>query len=349
MIYTKYRNCVLLLFCLALVCCKTKQEKLFENIQSFSEFPKIDTLEFRNLYNYKKGVPGKIKLFDSTLICFNTNEGATHFLNDYSLKAGKLSNGYLRMGRGPGECIGAFEFGKQGNSLWVQDITLKKILIQQRDDKSENIHKHFNEFPVTENYYIIDFKDSTHYLGVGSVNSQYKIQETELHTGKIINEIGAFQNIPNIISLSAFKKAHQCFIHVKPDGNKAVLAYRFTDVVEIFDLNTEVGIIIQGPERFEVDYQPSGEQMFRNDKTRFAFVGGGGTVTNKYIYLFYSGELTKKKDSFYANSIFVYDWFGNPVKKIVLDRKVKGLAISEDDYTLYTCDLNTGFIVEANL
>lgn len=89
--------------------------------------------------------------------------------------------------------------------------------------------------------------------------------------------------------------------------------------------------------------------LYRTDKTRFAFVSGGGTVTNNYIYMCYSGDLAKNRGAIYARHIYIYDWDGNPVRKLILDRQIEGLAVSENDSVIYAFDVNTGFLVQAKI
>ena len=87
--------------------------------------------------------------------------------------------------------------------------------------------------------------------------------------------------------------------------------------------------------------------MKRTEKTRFAFVNG--TVTNKYIYISYSGLLCRDKNSHYGKCVYVYDWDGNPIRKLVFNRFIEGLVVSDDDKTMYAYDVNTGFIIQSNI
>ncbi len=338
---------LLLLF---LFSCQHEGIILNENIVLFTEFPKENKISFNNICEYKTGAAGMLELVDSVLIIFNVNEGAKYFISNYSLNSGQVFKEYLGSGRGPGEAIGARGIGVNDNILWVQDITLKKILtIEEKKVLSNDTIVSFNEYPIKEDYYMIDFKDKLHYFGVGLESSAYKIQEVDLVSGKIINEIGTFEGKPDDLEFSAVKTAYQCYIHVKPTGDKIVLAYRFTDAIEIFDLKTQRSILIRGPERFNVDFQPAKNTMYRTDKTRFAFVSGGGTVTNNYIYMYYSGDIVKNSGARYAKYIYVYDWDGNPVSKLILDRQIEGFAVSEDDSIMYAFDVNTGFLIQAKI
>lgn len=84
--------------------------------------------------------------------------------------------------------------------------------------------------------------------------------------------------------------------------------------------------------------------MLRTDETRYAFVNGA--VTDKYIYLLYSGKLNSGIHPEYGKYIYQYDWSGDPIKKWVLDREILSLGLSHDDKTLYAYDPNNGNILQ---
>ena len=134
---------------------------------------------------------------------------------------------------------------------------------------------------------------------------------------------------------------------LKPTKNKMVLAYVYTDIIEVFDLNTKKSISLQGPEKFDSHFRIHNDKWLENNQTRVAFLGG--TTTNKYIYLLYSGKKFKEEKSFRGDQIFIYDWDLNPIKQITLDREVFQISVSRDDKTLYSYDELTGYIVSTAL
>lgn len=335
---------------LVLIGCKHKSAIKEDNKFLFSEFPIEDTLSFNNISEYKAGAAGMMKLVDSTLIIFNVNQGANYFLQNFSIKNRKYSKGYLKNGKGPGEAIGGSGIGIIGDSLWMLDVTLKRILSTAiGNGLSDNPNYPFTQFAVKQDYYMIGFKDYQHYFGVGSEKSLFKIQEVDLSSGNVINEYGKYEKASEEMDLRALKAAHECFIHVKPSREKLVLAYRFTDAIEIFDTKTYKSIFIHGPERFDAEGESNGSHWYRTNKTRFAFVSGGGTVTNKFIYMLYSGSFTSNRNLRYANCIYVYDWDGNPIRKLVLDKQIEGLVVSEDDKMIYAYDVNSGYIMRSSI
>ncbi len=328
--------------------CKNKKTNLTEDKMSFSRFPQTDNLSFSKVYDYKEGIIGIIQLIDSNLIILNVNNSAKYFINNYSLNRVKLSNGHIRRGKGPGEAIGIIKIGINKKKLWLQDVPLQKILTI--DIKSLLSNKpttdFITEYKIKNHYYMIGFKDTIHYFGIGNKNSSFKIQEVSLTSNKVTKEYGRISTSNNM-NLSAYKSVYQSFIYVKPTGDKIVLPYRYLDAIDIFDINSNTELLTHGPEGYDVDYILDGKDMIRTEKTRLSFVNG--TVTNDYIYLAYSGLKWKEKNSNFAKNIYVYDWNGNPVKKLNLDRLVGGFTVSDDNKTIYAYDVATGFIVKSNI
>ena len=262
---------------------------------------------------------------------------------------GSLSKGYLSSGRGPGEAIGALSSGVSNNILWTHDVTLNKILTANIEKESLNTNEIvFKEYPLEDRFYMMEYKDSLSLFGVGYNNSLFKIQQVDLFTGKIKKQFGEFKYIPNDKPSDSYKSANKCFILAKPSGEKVVLTYRFADIIEIFDLNKNTSIASHGPEVFHVDFNPlqvkSFNVMGRTSKTRYAFINAA--VTDNYIYVLYSGKLSNTKNSYFGSYIFVYDWDGNPIKKIILDREALSLTVSKNDKDIYIYDPNNGQIMK---
>ena len=123
------------------------------------------------------------------------------------------------------------------------------------------------------------------------------------------------------------------------------------DQIEIFNTKKQTSRVIQGPEGYDVEFQPMkvGENyvMSPNNKTRYAFINGA--VTDNNIYLAYSGSLFLDENSYFGKSIYVYDWEGNPIRKLIFKKNILSLTVSDDDKTIFAYDANKGFIVQANI
>ena len=350
---TVNKRSIIYFICFLLIACtRNFSGKINNEIISFEKFPITDTLFFNTLSEYQKGIPNGIFVIDSTLIIFNNRKKSNFFFYNYSLSQNRFSEGYLRKGKGPIESIGAFSAGIINDSLWVHDITKMKIFkLSLAETFDYSVLPSINTYDIDKNFYKMCFIDDENFWGVGNLESCYKISSGDItHPGKF-SHFGKFAKIPKRTPLESFKDAYSCYIYAKPDGGNVVLAYRYTDVIEIFDVKGEINKTIKGPigfdAEFDVEEAPGYYYMGKNEKTRKAFVNG--TVSNKFIYMLYSGYLRNEKNWSYGQSIYVYDWDGNPVKKIILDRPVYSIGISEDDRKLYSFDLQTGYLIYANI
>lgn len=318
----------------------------------FSNFHENKSIKFKNVFNYPKSPPTSLHVLDSTIIIFSSFNKTDSYFYNYSLHNNQLSNGYVKRGRGPNEALGGFFSGTYGNTLWLFDITLKKIITLNKNKALINPQTvNFNEYSINDNYYMISFIDSLKYVSVGNIKSSTKASEIDLIQSKKIHDYGEFYNIPESLPLDAVKDAYTPFVFSKPNGEKIVLAYRHTDVIEIYNLLDNKKTAIKGIEQFDVDFVVRNRKnhhfMGRTENTRMAFING--CVTDKYIYMIYSGRYTKDENSDYGNSIYVYDWDGNPVKKLNLDRDIFTIGVSNNDESLFSYDLNTGYIINSEI
>lgn len=350
--YNRFLILALFIFCIG--CKKNERDKvvLHENITTFSEFPEEINISFEEIYEYKSGTPKALKLVDSTLIIFNSTKKIESFFYNYNLNDGYLSKGYLKKGRGPNEALGASCFGIMGNKFWVYDVTLKRlVLIDKTNATSANVSS-VETYSIKEGLYQLALIDSTHFLVSGKIDSKYKFQK-ENFSEEILHEFGEFGHIPEDMPLDALKDAYHSFFFLNPYSNKLAVSYLYTDVLEIYDLkNTSNNKAVQGPSIIDIDFEIGRRQYYnymeKNEEIRKTFLAG--SVTENYIYLAYSGiSYAEKENIDYCKSVFVYDWDGNPIKKINLDRRIMGLAISEDDKTMYSYNPDTGFIVKAEI
>ena len=365
---------LLLFLILVISSCKKNESNLLtinKNAIKFNKFPKEDNVNFSNLFEYKEGVPQEIHIIDSTLAISNERKGANYFLYNYSLKSNKLLKGYVAKGKGPFESIGGGKFGVLKDRIWFYDPSLFKVVFLDKKkfliNNTDSLYQEFNlKKEDTEEYYFygsVAFIDSLNFLGIHKwgTSSKSKIEKVDLSLNKEIKGFGKYKEVWNNIDISTIRDAHSSSIGFNYKKNKALMAYRYSDVLEIYDINSGKCIATQGPENYDVYFtqdrmeQGKGSYYFmgKTKETKKTFVGSA--FTDDFIYLIYSGhkpENRSESDRFKwqtGASIFVYDWNGNPVKKINLDRRINTIGVSNDNETIYSYDLNTGYLIKTNI
>ncbi|MCG8475782.1 MAG: TolB-like 6-bladed beta-propeller domain-containing protein [Cytophagales bacterium] len=319
----------------------------------FDEFSRTDSIKFRNLCSYKAGEVEEMFCMDSVLI-IQDEKGEEGFFRNYYLKDGVYSAAYLQKGRGPEELDQVFECGFGKNCFFAYDANMHKVLLYNSEKLLADPSKLKPSVRLVKaKFYEMAVLNSTAILGGGEEASKYKLAKVDLSTGEKIKESGEYPMMAEK-KMGLIKDAYTAYWFVKPSGDRLLLAYRYSDVVELFDTKKAERVkTVQGPDRFEVHYD-AGERggfqyMKKNGRTRKAFTGGG-CATDQYVYLLYSGY--KKKDGEkwgYGTSVFVYDWNAKPVRRIALDRCLGTIAVSPDDKALYSYDSETGYLLEASL
>jgi hypothetical protein len=76
--------------------------------------------------------------------------------------------------------------------------------------------------------------------------------------------------------------------------------------------------------------------LFLNNKVGIMSI----TSSDKYIYALYNEKMLKSGElggpiSLSCNKILVYDWDGNPVKNLKVDKKLSSISFNETQQTLY--------------
>ena len=328
-------------------------------IRTFSEFPLEKKIKFKKIVEYEKGEPYSLYLSDSVIITPNSSIKKGFYFYNYSLKTNTFSTGYLEKGRGPDEALSIGSYGINGNVFWAFDKIQKKIFTEDKKKVLNNVPLNFKTFSTAKSYYNISFIDSSRYLANGDRFSLVKFEEYDLNSKQGLNKYGEFMDHNNNAPIDGVKTAYQAFLFTKPSKDKAVVAYRRTDLIEIFNLKDKSdNYAVQGPVMHDVKlkFRKNGviNIFIKNENTINSFVGGA--VTDKYIYLPFSGKKRHKKNErdtnlnySYAKQIHVYDWNGKPIKKLSFDENIMAITVSKDDKTIYAYDVDSGFLIEATI
>ncbi|MGE6218805.1 BF3164 family lipoprotein [Nubsella zeaxanthinifaciens] len=322
-----------------------------ENEVIFYNFPKEEKPSAKKIINFSFGKATKLFVLDSILVVKNAKYTVkNHFFYLYNLKSKNLIDTLLKLGSDQNEVLDPFSCGIYQNWLWAYDITTMKIVMQPLFRDLKGIKK-AKEYSLKTLNYSVQLIDSSQIFINGNYDRAAKVQKIDIATNNIVKEFGEYEKAPKNVNVTSWRNANESFLFLQPQHKMLVSAARFTDKVEIFDLNFFTSKIISGPENYApefdgVKFNDSYFTIQRNKNTRFSFVNG--CVTDSYIYLLYSGNNHMSKHKDYGKTIFVYDWNGKPVKKITLPSYISCFAVN-DDREAYIYDVNDGWIKKVNL
>ena len=132
--------------------------------------------------------------------------------------------------------------------------------------------------------------------------------------------------------------------------NRVAICTNYAGIIQIYDCTKSDAILIKEHSLFLANYEENAGQFAPTPKTRWGYLSLDSN--DNYIFALYSGlhqagNYAEAGAVLRSNRIHVFDWNGNPVCQLLLDRKVKMICV--DNFSLYGYDENNEDIVIANL
>jgi hypothetical protein len=137
-------------------------------------------------------------------------------------------------------------------------------------------------------------------------------------------------------------------ITTNPEEQKVAVCTNYAGMIQIYDCSANKAGLIKEHNFFPVDYSENAGNFAVNSQTRWGYLSLDSN--NKHIFALYSGlNQVKNPDASFAKSniIHVFDWYGNPVVQLIVDRQLSQICVDEN--TLYGYDANIGDIVATNI
>ncbi|MDD4032271.1 MAG: BF3164 family lipoprotein [Bacteroidales bacterium] len=282
--------------------------------------------------------PISFKIIDNYLIFKDNQKGKelTIFdLNDFSKQY------YLgKTGEGPGEIINAGPLSSGKHSFYLFDYgkrILSKFLtdsLDREDYKGEEIFKN-NEYTYTDVALIND----TCYLAVG-VFPDFRFRLIDSHGNVFLKDIEyPIENTEKKL-FHIRGMAYLSIIRAHPKQPRFAAADRYGGSLSVYNIDFQSFSIskINGFDLFFPQFETynyNGTPNFKpNESTRWGYLSL--SVTDERIYALYSGKNQKKGISYQqGNIIHVFNWEGNPLYRLTLDKEVRHIDVDSSRKTLY--------------
>jgi hypothetical protein len=343
---------ILSVFLLSFGACSNNITKTPENETTFNKFPLVQLLEENEFMKFDTISPDGLFLYhDTLLIIRNKANSSKYHFSSINLNSRNFISHHIESGYKTGQSLGFLSYGIVSSNLWVYDLNKQKIILSPlllTDKKSDES----KELPLPVFYYSIQMDSDSTLIGSGNYDSDFKLTRFNLSTGKVLDELIPYHKAGSENPAREEKMAYESFLCLKPSANKCVLACRYADQIEVFDLDTKKSTIIKGPDGFgpEVDVVAGyeGKKMIsRNNNTRFAAVSV--KATDNHIYVLFSGNREEEILPYYGKNIYVFDWDGAPVKKIALKDYINDFVVTSDDSRIYTFNPQTKLLKTAEI
>jgi hypothetical protein len=337
---------ILLIICsLSFFSCgyNTKEDKIF---------PEEKELVFSDMnVNEKMGNVISIKSADAFLVVTGRNMETQVLLID---KKSKASYVFGETGEGPGRFLQAANIMPVDNKhIGVYDIQKRLIYNFNIDSILRNgkrympdiLMKHISSFSPIQIDRLNTNKFAAISLGDAGLNRFILVDEE----GEIISKEGELpEKKSEEISDGTHAFAYWGRITTNPKEDKVAICTNYAGMMQLYDCSTGKAALVREHNLFPADYKENAGYFAVNPQTRWGYLSMDSNET--HIFALYSGlNQVENPDGSYTKShiIHVFDWNGNPVARLSVDRQLSHICVDEN--TLYGYDANTGDIVTANI
>jgi TolB-like 6-blade propeller-like len=331
---------ILLIVCFAN--CKSKKSSVlgYKVVFDLNDLDTLHEIELKRqdkINPYPAEKAARIFEFDSLIVSLNDSKEG--LITIYNSNDHKLIAKYGKAGTGLGEFIGLNTLSMIRNEnarfLLALDITQRKITIINIDSVLSNktyvskVEKKLTgvlgsavDFVCIKNSTLvsINFNDSFRL-------AFFHLRDTATYTKGVLPIARKYKySPPNILT-----QANQAHLAISSDSRFIALAYKFSDLLEIYDTAGNRLAATKGPDMFDPLYSIGsyhGYPMFELEgKSKIAF--GAVHCTRKFVYALYLGQ-TVENYTGYNNLILVFDFLGHLINKMRLDYPISDFICNDN-------------------
>ena len=293
--------------------------------------------------------PSGFVFLDSALVVLDLN--GDFLLGFFSLVDFAFMYHAIRRGSGPSEEESIFfiENAINDNEFWYKTPFGIKTMRYHPNSGQLNYLK---KIPNCNSFAGVSFLLGDELLGISRQIQSKEFVKISLVDCEVVDFGADFPEVGKRLSLEEKNKFFSTkSIATKQDGTRFATSYHDFPIIRVFD--TQKGFLLADI-RFKTNqifpdakYDPYAKIEEAMRVTTNYFVSKG---TNQLIYSSYSGkspiELQPNiiqegfKITDFTNEIHVFDWNGNPVKRIILDQYIFSFGVSPDDKTLVAISMS---------
>lgn len=347
---------IILLILVSLGCSSSEKKKAYLSFSHFPEEVEVNLKEVTTppVLNFV----GELLVVDNFLVAYSLMSDSLFQVFDIS--GFEYLGSHVPKGEGPGEesFIAPNLQYYDSNSFLFKTHDKVKIVSFEKQTNEIILQREINlpnEF--LDVMHIVFLYEKVIGWNLYNVTNEFEFQTFDLATAEISNfgpiyPVNEYKN-----ELSDNASLYSKSILNKPDGKYFAALYDRYPFLRIYDTN---GNLVKEVRYLNQQIDPA-KFLSTNDPTKYI---GQQTlnymklkVTNKYIYGLYAGKTHQelrsqeyKVDDF-CTEVHVWDWLGNPVAKLMLDRPVFCFAVAQDDsFIMFSSvnELDKLFYIEIN-
>ncbi|MCQ2973339.1 MAG: TolB-like 6-bladed beta-propeller domain-containing protein [Bacteroidales bacterium] len=307
-------------------------DKSIKNI-TYDDFQSIENLDYEivNLDSIWK--PTQIFIEDNNLILIDKSQENFAQVFDFETKLKKCEN--ITFGVGPNESLDCWSLQIMKDYILSFSIQTNQLMKYSKKDFLEKSHICNIATYEAKDYYptAMVLLSNNNLVGASHIDTSNTItlfdslgNKIDKHTPyPILESSKNYKDIEN-------KFAFQNRIYYNDSNERIVVPYAFTDIFDIYDNDLNLISRVHGPIGFEPLMVERDNFLSPNSSTKRSCVLC--CLTKKYIWCcYYEGKTAP--DNPIPNQILVFDYEGNPFKVFNLNIDIYGLAVDEENNSIY--------------
>lgn len=328
------------------------EEKQYKDVEYFSyqSFPVNNQLKGEILPMEIISKPRGVACKDSLLLINNT--AVENFVYCYNLNTYQKIGEFIPFGSGPNEMLSVGSIAVENNDVWLFTVQPSSLIRYEIDQFRQPVDI------VPKEKYVIDdgMHNSILLLNTGDllatshrrVDSRFSYYTNQ---GEFIKDKGEYPYYGRELTNNERFDAFLCSMTKLPNQT-ILLAYKNTDLLEIYDLEGNLMKRKHGPEQFFPSLQeenvPDGKMVFGNQDAKRAY--NNSIVVDSEIWVIFSGRPLVPKDRttldhILSDKILVFNQNLEPLRVISLDIPIYGLAVNSQNRIFYGISIQPDFVV----
>ena len=345
-----YKLCGLLIIFSLFGCQRTDLIKITDaRLFNDKSFQKIESLTSHIENDTFIGNPAYLTQIDSFL--YVTDSSRDSLVHKFDVKNNTYKGVAIGKGNGPNELLSTGDItpSTDKKTVWAHDIASQQWMQFDRElntvidkiqckDMIENVSIYRPQWISDSLFVCVNFHSYKERF--------YIVNQNLTDATPIFNPQFTFDDkLPAFLMNDIFSS----LIDVRPDREKVVLAGRYLDCIEIYNIDGSLIKLLKGPETdFNFEYDKSRSLgrgvLVKSPKSRRAYIGLRST--NDRIYALYSGKERMDNSNYStSNIIYTFDWEGNLLKKYMLDCQIGSFDVNASAQTIYAVQEPEGYIV----
>jgi len=326
------------IFVVLIQCSINNYGKYYKEYTKIRKFPKTEKWEFKKFSDSSFMLPSITLTIieDKYLLLGDSYNTEGQMVQIYDLDTGKIIKSFGKKGKGPGEFIYVSYIlidPENKNKFLIHDWNQHRVslfnikdIIHHNKVKPDTIIKEDLSAGIPMDFCAL-YSDTIVATGAfikGRLcyyNSTFnKIKTAGYIPGNISNTIHLYQYLQTTNIVKNYDRKRIAF------GSKS------DDILEIYSFNGNIIKTIHGP---DINKPAWIEKKLPIDRPRGYF---NLCSSSNYIYGVYSGEKPEHTGDWIktlGKNILIFNWDGDPIKRIVLDVRLGNIVISENRNTIY--------------